>query len=445
MMLSDVFSIAMEFLRENEFASGGLVIGAATGVLYSIRSLPGKLWALLRRRIMFEVEVLDTDEAYNWLMLWVATKTSRRWNRRVTAVTSGAGALFRAQGSMSYQGEDDRRAIRLIPAPGTHLVMHRGSPVLALRSRDDDSKSMMSDRLLRPESLTLVIFRGGRGAALEIIEEARCLAQPNQDINIRVMAFEWGCWSTTHRLRRRPADSVVLANHAQDVIVEDLRRFIGSEDWYAERCIPWRRGYLLHGPPGNGKTSLIQAMAAEAGQDIGILRLADKDMTDARLAEAVATSRDNGLILVIEDVDAAFGPDREKGEKGSQLTFSGLINAIDGLNSPGGQIVVMTTNHPDRLDEALFRPGRVDVTLEIGNATPDQARRIALRFGLTADEASDFATMVREGEPRSMASLQAELLAMSSKPGRRPRKSPGPELIESLRVLADDLGRGGDG
>merc|ERR1719221_594513 len=85
-------------------------------------------------------------------------------------------------------------------------------------------------------------------------------------------------------------------------------------------------------------------------------------------------------VLVFEDVDAIFDKSRQKLLSDSVLTFSGLLNALDGVGKADGQILVLTTNHKDRLNPALIRNGRVDVHIEFLAATDEQIAQMFLRF-----------------------------------------------------------------
>lgn len=172
----------------------------------------------------------------------------------------------------------------------------------------------------------------------------------------------WG-WSSRNDLPRRQLDTVVLAAGQKEAIVGDLEMFLGAEAEYARLGIPWHRGYLLHGPPGTGKTSLAKALATHFGLDVYYLPL-DSIQDDAQLLQLISSVQGRSMLL-LEDIDVATAS-RERDDANPGVTLSGLLNALDGVATPHGLITVMTTNHVEVLDEALVRAGRVDRSEEIG-------------------------------------------------------------------------------
>jgi chaperone BCS1 len=127
-------------------------------------------------------------------------------------------------------------------------------------------------------------------------------------------------------------------------------------------------------------------------------------------------------LLLIEDVDCVFKSERATTEQ-TGVTLSGLLNALDGVSSREGRVLFLTTNHPDRLDPALIRPGRVDRKLELGHATGDQARRLFLWFyqgcGLTPSRRAELADLFATQVPRGkicMAAIQEHLLRHRDEP-----------------------------
>ncbi|CAK7327387.1 unnamed protein product [Dovyalis caffra] len=170
-------------------------------------------------------------------------------------------------------------------------------------------------------------------------------------------------------------DTLAMDPGLKKEIMDDLDRFVRRKDFYLKVGKPWKRGYLLHGPPGTGKSSLIAAMANYLKFDIYDLELAS--LTSNSELRRLLASTTNRSILVIEDIDCSIElQDRQnrgynQGES-QQLTLSGLLNFIDGLWSSCGdeRIIVFTTNYQDKLDPALLRPGRMDMHIHMSYCTP---------------------------------------------------------------------------
>lgn len=193
--------------------------------------------------------------------------------------------------------------------------------------------------------------------------------------------------SWSHVAFEHPATFQTLAMEpeAKREIVEDLVAFSRGEGFYEKIGRAWKRGYLLHGPPGTGKSSMIAAMANLLGYDVYDLELtAVKDNTELKKLLIATSSK---AVIVIEDIDCSAdltGRRREKKReerepvlqrmgveetevKSSKITLSGLLNFIDGLWSAcgGERIVVFTTNYVENLDPALIRRGRMDKHIEL--------------------------------------------------------------------------------
>ena len=181
---------------------------------------------------------------------------------------------------------------------------------------------------------------------------------------------------------------------------------------------------MLHGPPGCGKTSFIFALAGALEYSICVLNLSDRAMSDDRLMHRLADAPENSIVL-LEDADAAFVSREDSTETDSafqganRLTFSGLLNAIDGVTSTEGRIVFMTTNYIDRLDPALIRPGRVDNIQYLGHCTGHQLKEMFRKFypEETAGLAEKFASeVVNLDVPVSAAQVQGYFMWFKKHP-----------------------------
>lgn len=156
----------------------------------------------------------------------------------------------------------------------------------------------------------------------------------------------------------RPLSSVTLPAGQAEAVLADARAFLDSEVWYADRGIPYRRGYLFHGPPGSGKTSLIRAIAGELSLPIYILRLTG--LNDEKMMTLLDATAPRSCV-VLEDCDLAWAksggdaPSRAQAGAGSQteVTQAGLLNALDGVGSQENRLLFLTTNNLSTLPFAL--------------------------------------------------------------------------------------------
>ena len=153
------------------------------------------------------------------------------------------------------------------------------------------------------ETLTLKIIGGNRALIDALLKEAHTTALPKIP-GVNILTAQHENWNTSSWRPRRPLASIVLADDLLDEILADLRAFLDAGAWYMTRGVPHRRGYLLHGPPGNGKTTLVAAVAGELGLSVAVLSLSNKVLTDDSLRNQV-NALPPGAVLLIEDIDCA--------------------------------------------------------------------------------------------------------------------------------------------
>src|ERR1017187_5056807 len=161
-------------------------------------------------------------------------------------------------------------------------------------------------------------------------------------------------------------DDLVLDCKVRTMLVEDFESFFERQAWFRENKLPFRRGYLLHGPPGCGKTSAIRAMMTSRGLTAYAMRLFDSQVDDSdldRLFELAVKNRPSMVLL--EDLDRAFP---KTGETKSRISLQQLLNNLDGVGTGEGIVVVATANEPTILDPAILRrPGRFDRVVHFPN------------------------------------------------------------------------------
>lgn len=196
-------------------------------------------------------------------------------------------------------------------------------------------------------------------------------------------------WEFESTIPERSFSSVVLDKDLKKSILNDVNDFTNpdTKSWYYTHGINYRRCYLLAGPPGSGKSSCVKAITSHLKRNIHRIDLGDPNLTDSSLLCAV-NSVDKSAVIVFEDIDCLFDSNRNKLDD-LNITFSGLLNSLDGICVSRGQIFIATTNYVDRLDQALKRKGRVDRIFQFNYATKEQAKQMFLRFYPNEEELSN--------------------------------------------------------
>jgi hypothetical protein len=209
------------------------------------------------------------------------------------------------------------------------------------------------------ESTTrLIITR--RESASEVMRLLEELDRPDNKPRLHVVG------SSNKRIVGCQWADLVLDYKVRSMLVEDFESFFEREAWFRKNKLPFRRGYLLHGPPGCGKTSAIRAMMTSRSLTAYTTRLFDSQVDDSdldRLFELAVKNRPSMVLL--EDLDRAFP---KTGETKSRISLQQLLNNLDGVGTGEGIVVVATANEPTILDPAILRrPGRFDRVVHFPN------------------------------------------------------------------------------
>lgn len=365
-------------ILHNQFLSGGLIL-LLTGSLFALlRKAPQGWWRWLVRRCTITIDISSDDPLFGWVSLWLAEQPYSRRSRILTA-TSERDEHGRNDTPAPMTSKDQSLPqILFTPAPGHHVIWYKRRIVWLWRERKEVQPSSSTADMFsfwKREVFTLRVIGRDQRYARELLEDARTIAHNRRHRKVEIFVASWENWQSVDERDTRSLSSVYLPDGVMEMLTEDVQEFLNSQEWYRSRGIPWRKGYLFHGVPGSGKTSTITALAGYFRMNLYILNLANSRLSDDGLSWLL-TRVPARSILLLEDIDSAF-EQRVKAEGvENKLSFSGLLNALDGASSKDGTLVFMTTNHLDRLDQALVRPGRADVRVEFAHATEEQAIRM---------------------------------------------------------------------
>lgn len=456
------------------------VIGSRTGVDPTIiLSLLGFIWAfnrigrqffmgvyrLVADYFMSSIHIASSDEIFLHMMKWLASQPRLVNSRALTAETLSKTAWeeedeadvlatrISADGEgvyLNFSNQEAKMPPRFVPALGVHGFWFEGNYFRLHRKQESFLEDSSSGSQTFKDRENLVVSCLGRSPEpiKRMLQRAKeeyyndhyaktIVKRPSPQGSRR---FGRSAWTQVAQRPVRPMKTVVLDSKQKVQLLADINEYLhpATPRWYANRGIPLRRGYLFHGPPGTGKTSLSFALAGVFGLDIFVISLLEPTLTEEDLL-ALFNSLPRRCVVLLEDIDTAglTRPKEEQDEKdtpntddpkqngGSEpkqngvgkprrnkaredggegpndwkvsdlarelkknpwsddkkgISLSGLLNAIDGVASHEGRVLIMTTNKPETLDDALIRPGRVDLQVAFTNATGEQARELFERM-----------------------------------------------------------------
>lgn len=389
------------------FLSVGLFLYIAKTSIDTARE---SITTLSSRYFLSSVTIEGCDDLYSCVLDWLIEQRPDESSRSLLATTNilGPWGYWNKTGSNIDSNHDFDFSDWGLQVPSTYAPgyeaychWHEGRPFWIHRTRS-------SPALGSPLVNTILLKCNGRSTKpiKDLIEHCRrwdhekqkACTEIRRPMNKELRNIDRP-WARTIRKRSRPMNTIILDVHEKSSIIEDLRQFLhpNTRELYHSRGIAYRRGLLLHGPPGTGKTSLSLALAGKFGLSIPCISLSDATLTDIDLGHLFCQLPDPCIIL-LEDVDAtttfarrrktSVMNDKTKLKTDEGISLSGLLNAIDGVASGEGVILIMTTNHPDMLDDALIRAGRVDLRIEFRFPGKPELRDLFLR--MYSNEAGSF-------------------------------------------------------
>lgn len=366
-------SLLAELVANPAFAGVVGAAGAGT-VLYQLRAIPELLWGWGKRQFTTTLEIDSTQEIFTKLAFYLARSDSVRAARWLTMAEH-------------YDFDREKWDWEVTFGRGYHLLRDAGRWFLIHRSiAEAKGENPVASMGRRQETFYLTRLGRDQAPLRALMDRAKRVY--DRDETIRVHLWHAGSYLLADRKRKRALDTIFLPEAQKAKLVGDVEAFLEARDSYVERGVPYRRGYLLDGPPGTGKTSLIFAIASRINKPVYIINLNAVE-NDTALQAAFNEAGSEGIV-VIEDIDTAkITHDRgaaptaavEVNEK-KGITLSGLLNAVDGIAARDGRLLFITSNHPDKLDPALLRPGRVDVRERLELMDEPEARAMASAWGV---------------------------------------------------------------
>lgn len=325
-------------------------------------------YVMTRISLSLTVEDVEHNEAYLWLNHWVENNLR---NRRINSLL-----LRKLEDNAGYYTKEDPQ-FQLIPEYGTYYMKYK-KRLMIVEHRKDSQPNMTQARPTHYMRLQIWLS-WDRNMMLGIIQEAKAAYEQIQAIRVEYFRIDqYGDWNEN----TIPARALASLYHPEVLIrdlMEDIQIFLNSKKIYTDLGIPYRRGYLLAGPPGTGKSTLILAVASHFKLPIYSVPLRGTEMTGERLSQLLSSCRKPSLIA-LEDVDCLNVATTRKSKSSEGLTMADLLNVIDGIGASEDRVLFMTSNYPEMLDGALTRAGRVDRKFYVDYARDEELRSFHSRI-----------------------------------------------------------------
>lgn len=378
-------------LATNEFAQGGAIaaVMATVGAFLwtNLKSVPVRIWNFISYHVSrwtsYIVTVQHHNELYDVMSDWIITKYPKQLRNvegfyGLVKNTIRSADLKDNQYQRSYSDDEDtvnNKKIYFAQYSDRYWIWWKRRPLIIKKIREKIEGAKESSQSHKDVIKIKSLF--GKKHVNSFISAAvdQYEGKNRKKFKAKYYVPEFRGWDSTSNVDYRATDSIV-SRHKKELL-EDIDKFLANEEWYTKRGIPYKRGILMTGPPGNGKSSLIRALAYYTKRNVYYLNLTSIS-GDMHLQKVVPYLGKDAL-LVIEDFDSFFDG-RNPVSKKVDMTFSGLLNALDGIGNPHGLITIITTNKPETLDPALTRAGRMDKKIVLHNPNQEEAQQYVNMF-----------------------------------------------------------------
>lgn len=343
---------------------------------FIIRSIRGKF----QRSISFTIGVNYADEWMEEALYGILYQYN---NIKKSSKLELANKRGFNDGSAMYYTLDD----------GTHNLKYRNYDILLVIQ--SNNASIGSNSRLKPVRTYTIITYDLNPDFVKLFEKDM-LYHRNSILKIKADRPTIDVWKDGHEgdgytywekvavLPKRRLNTIYIPREQKKLLIDTINTFFASRKYYEEHGVPWTLKILLHGEAGTGKSSIVKMIASEwnrslyectGGKNGAFIPDAISDNNKQIISPLFSISDIDKYPILINEPDLKI---EDGGSKEEQLrqkqVFNNMINALDGISTEGGRIIIMTTNHIERFSETFLRPGRIDLCMKIGYVVPETFR-----------------------------------------------------------------------
>ncbi|KAH6698441.1 BCS1 N terminal-domain-containing protein [Leptodontidium sp. MPI-SDFR-AT-0119] len=230
----------------------GRVLGVCGLAVFFGGYVKGFFEAVVTRHFTSRVYVSHSNEAHDMLVAWIS---SQPFSRKASSLLASEGAMRRGSANDHSDG-NQKKSLQYSPWNGSFSFWYKNR-LLTFRSVQKEG------RIFREKEISVSCIGRSPDVLRELFSE--CRAEYLKLVKNKTSVFEYrdGGWKKTRAIDKRPFDTVILDETKKTALVEDIKAFLdpGTRAWYSRRGIPYRKGYLLYGPPGTKRNPIAEATA----------------------------------------------------------------------------------------------------------------------------------------------------------------------------------------
>jgi len=378
-MFNEIYNWIVQQIQTNQFFGAAAFASVAAALFAYLKDVPKWIWNRIMVLVSYKVTIYQTDELYEYVTYWIRDNyksKARNVEYSTRSIESDSGNVF----SDSDNEGKKAKEIKEIPVQDFFYMRKNGRWIRVSFGQD----KLENANNLKSVYLKHYTFKGifaSRAIRKMIDEINQTYGNAKKDPRFYISRGHY--FSYMQHISGKPLSQVVLNKNLKSEILTDINTWQSSKEDYDRRGISHKRGHCYFGPPGTGKTTLARAIAIEYEMDVYSVSLNNIDGDDDMIS-MFSEVRPNSVLL-FEDIDAYFKGRDVINEK-SKITFSGLLNALDGALHLNSVLIIFTTNCIENLDPALLRPGRIDLIKEIGFANNAEINEYLSMFYLKTIE-----------------------------------------------------------
>lgn len=347
--MEEIISILKSQVDSNPFFQGGFVLGILSYIGYQLKEIPAKLWNWISKFIVYEVYFNDTTDFYNMFTKWYSSKYASKFRRTEVKFTT-----VESLESKRYDWK-----IETFQFEDTNFIWNGLFPLIVTKKRDTlENAGARWDRYSNSYTIRGIFANRRIDAICKEVLQLKIEQETGDVLNIDITTTNGNIRKYTKTYKT--FNSLFFKNKKE--LIVDIDTFLSRKKIYNDLGVNHRRGYLLHGPPGTGKSSIITAIAKYTKRDLKILNLAAiKDDSELQMIMMQLPAES---VVALEDIDRIFDYNGKILDT-INISMSTILNIIGGALTPSDCIFVATCNDLSKLNDALIRSGRFDMHIEV--------------------------------------------------------------------------------